>query len=168
MKILVISDSHGNSAAISKIVSLHRDAELLVFLGDGLRDLSQASSAFPPTLAVIRVSGNCDTFSFGADGAREDETITLEGKRIFMTHGHRYGVKGGLGALATAAHARGADIVLFGHTHEPHESLTEIDGHRIQLFNPGSLGRPHDRLPHYGILDVRENGVLFSAAYLRG
>ena len=167
MKILVISDSHGDSASISKVVALHKDAELLLFLGDGLRDVSQISSSLPSTLAALCVSGNCDFFSVGAEHARDEETVTFEGKRIFLTHGHKYGVKGGLGALISAAKAKDADIVLFGHTHEPYESSVESDGRRIYFFNPGSLGRSHDRLTRYGILDVRENGVLFSAAYLR-
>ena len=168
MKILVISDSHGDVTSIQKIISLHRDAELLIFLGDGLRDLASASDVIPATMATVSVCGNCDFFSLGSLSARDEETLTVEGRRLFITHGHKYGVKGGLGALASAAHSRGADIVLFGHTHEPHESRVEIDGRSIQLFNPGSIGRPHDRLTHYGILDIRKNGVLFSAAYLRG
>lgn len=166
MKILVISDSHGDVVAMQKIISLHRDAELLIFLGDGLRDLAAASDSLPATMATVSVCGNCDFLSIGSLSARDDEMLTVEGRRILITHGHKYGVKGGLGALAAAAHARGADIVLFGHTHEPHESLIEIEGRSIRLFNPGSVGRPHDRITHYGLLDIRENGVLFSAAAL--
>ena len=167
MKILVISDSHGDVVSIQKIISLHRDAELLIFLGDGLRDLAVATESIPSTMATVSVCGNCDFFSLGSLAARDEETLTVGGRRIFITHGHKYGVKGGLGTLAAAAFARGADIVLFGHTHEPHESFVEIDGRSIRLFNPGSVGRPHDRFTHYGLLDIRDNGVLFSAAILR-
>ena len=54
--------------------------------------------------------------------------------------------------------ARGADIVIFGHTHRPvarHE-----DG--IYLFNPGSLSYPRQegRRPSYLLLYTYEDGSL--------
>ena len=40
MKILVFSDSHGNSANMIKAIELHKTSvELIIFLGDGLRDI---------------------------------------------------------------------------------------------------------------------------------
>ena len=73
---------------------------LLIFLGDGLRDLEQAL-AFFPHLRVYSVAGNCD---YGAleplDGlAGFDQTV------VFYTHGHMYGVKYDLDTLADAAAA---------------------------------------------------------------
>lgn len=167
MKILVISDSHGNAPDILRTVSVHPDAELLIFLGDGLRDLELVRSSFPQTMAVIAVSGNCDFFTFGGGAARDEELIALDGYRIFACHGHRFGVKGGLGGLASAAHSRGADVALFGHTHTPHEGLDYCGEHALRLFNPGSLGRSGDGCAHYGILDLRKNGICFSCAILR-
>jgi predicted phosphodiesterase len=68
--------------------------------------------------------------------------------KILITHGHLFGVKGGLGGLIAHAAELGADIVLFGHTHEPTERVipagTVVDGavlsRPIYLFNPGSIG----------------------------
>ena len=167
MKILVISDSHGDAHSISRVAALHADAELLLFLGDGLRDLGHVRDLLPSSMAVIAVSGNCDFFGVGVGVAREEELLCFEGKRILACHGHRYGVKGGLSALIASAHSKGVDVALFGHTHTPHEQLDyDAREHRLQLFNPGSLGRSPDRKIHYGLLEIRENGVLFSAAVL--
>ena len=35
MKIIVMSDSHGIYSSLRKVINLHRDADLFVFLGDG-------------------------------------------------------------------------------------------------------------------------------------
>ena len=57
--------------------------------------------------------------------------------RIFMTHGHIYGVKRDLTALTGAAKDAGAQLALFGHTHIQH--MEERDG--LTLLNPGAAGR---------------------------
>ena len=85
-----------------------------------------------------------------------------------MVHGHRYGVKSGMGALLSHAAARDADIVLFGHTHIPHEECipvgTEIGGvvltRPMYLFNPGSIGR--SGTPSFGTLSLTKDTVLLS------
>ena len=64
-------------------------------------------------------------------------TLELDGVRIFVTHGHLYGVKRDLTALAGAAKDAGARLALFGHTHIQH--LEERGG--ITLLNPGTAGR---------------------------
>ena len=46
--------------------------------------------------------------------------------KLFVTHGHAYGVKSGLGRLAERAKTLGADVVLYGHTHIPEQR--EIEG----------------------------------------
>ena len=38
MKCLILSDSHGNTSYLSRALSLHPDAEVVFFLGDGLSD----------------------------------------------------------------------------------------------------------------------------------
>ena len=112
-KLLILSDSHGGSDAIARILKAEREnIDALIFLGDGLRDLELALTKYP-RLRTYAVAGNCD---FGAlepyDGlAAFDQVI------VFYTHGHMYGVKYDLDTLADAAAARGAQVALFGHTH---------------------------------------------------
>ena len=41
MTLLVISDTHGREDRIRELLRLHREAEAVLFLGDGLRDLPE-------------------------------------------------------------------------------------------------------------------------------
>ena len=93
--------------------------------------------------------GNCD---WGSTLPTIGE-ITLEGKKIFYTHGHAYNVKYSLYQIVCAARERKADILLFGHTHQP---LTDYeDG--LYLMNPGSL---HGTEGSYGIVDLTPAGIV--------
>ena len=151
-KFLILSDSHGGSDAIARILKAEREnIDALIFLGDGLRDLELALTLYPK-LRAYSVAGNCD---YGAlepmDGlAAFDQTI------VFYTHGHMYGVKYDLDTLADAASARGAEVALFGHTHIPH---AETRG-GVFLFNPGSCGRCYTGPNTYGILTLADGKVV--------
>ena len=147
MNILVFSDSHGRGSNMLEALSRQiKRPDAIVFLGDGLKDLYYCDFGDVPIFAV---RGNCDVYSFFVKGNAEDEMVmTLDGKKIMMTHGDRYGVKNGLARLVAAANEKGADIVLFGHTHMPTSLYLDSDendfGIRlnkpIYLFNPGSIG----------------------------
>lgn len=145
MKALVISDSH---SSYEKMRELFRSTQCsaVIFLGDGLRDADRLYDISGP-IPVYRVRGNCDMY---APDAFDEQMLFLGGKKIFITHGHRYGVKNGYGALLSAATLKKADAVLFGHTHR--RFYENIDG--IILANPGALvnGR-------YAVLDI-ERGVI--------
>lgn len=131
MRIVVISDSHGNKLGIDKIFqSMKFDG--LLFLGDGLGDIGD----YKYLDNVYVVSGNCDFFS----DEPNERFIELSGKKIFMTHGNRYGVKLGLGSITRKGVEMGADVVLFGHTHN--RFIEKIGD--IYLINPGKFGRGVD------------------------
>ena len=86
-------------------------------------------SAYPEK--VYACAGNCDFFSaLHVEGELETEQV-----KIFYCHGHKYGVKSDLRALAQEAKHRDCEIALYGHTHRA--AITEIDG--VTLINPGSL-----------------------------
>lgn len=151
MKILVVSDTHGRWGRLSDVVALQRSAELIIHLGDGADDLDNVRFEYPE-IAFMGVTGNCDR-SLTMDALGE---ITVEGRRIFFTHGHIYDVKYGYERLVEAARRREADICLFGHTHEP---LSEyIDG--LYLMNPGSLGHPAYGRPTYGLIEITPAGIM--------
>ena len=155
MKCLIFSDSHGAVYKMERALNKHPDAEVVFFLGDGLSD-ADSLAAFDNRKMWIVVRGNCDfrAFFLGREVSKTEEII-LEGKRILATHGDIYDVKWGLEKLKSLARSRKADIVLFGHTHLPHEEYVGGDM-PFYLFNPGSLSRS------YGILSLSENTVLFS------
>ena len=149
-------------AAIDRQV---RRVDAVLFLGDGLRD---ADRLWTDGATLFSVRGNCDWFSDASVDA--EMTLSFEGHRLLLTHGHLYGVKGGIGALISHAAALDADIVVFGHTHTPHcETIptgTVVGGKALTrpmyLFNPGSVGVAYNTDTSYGIIDITDKGVLFS------
>jgi len=146
MRILACSDSHGRRDRLVLALEQQPGAGILVFLGDGAADA--AFFAREPGRQAFLVRGNCDGASCGLPLWEE---FTVLGKRVFCTHGHFAGVKSGLGELQRAGRERGADLVLFGHTHEP--LVLYEDG--LTLFNPGSI---HDG--NYGFADITQAGIV--------
>ena len=128
-RILAVSDTHGQVAAVQAYYPQVEGVDLLVHAGDHFNDAILLQNA----LGIARVEyvrGNCDI----------DWTVPSEclfeagGKTIFLVHGHEYGVKYGLYDLRDAAVKREADLCLFGHTHR--FTCAYFDG---KLFlNPGS------------------------------
>lgn len=164
MECLIFSDSHGRAGLMERVLKEQPTApSAIFFLGDGLRD-----SGFPhfEMQTLYAVKGNCDGGLFGELLPYGEEcVVSLEGHRILAVHGHRYGVKSGVGALLARAAEVEADIVLFGHTHIPmDETVPEgtAVGNRVltrplHLFNPGSLAEGS-----FGSLLLREGTVLFA------
>ncbi|MBQ4140097.1 MAG: metallophosphoesterase family protein [Clostridia bacterium] len=169
-KILIFSDSHGETKYLSRAMSMNPDADMIVHLGDGASDLTRP---LPENYEkpLVLIEGNGEYYGWlGVDRRyrpKRTETIEFEGKRIFMTHGHLYDVKYGLERIAARAYADGADIVLFGHTHVPISEYipegTELEfvgktERPLILFNPGSIGMG---IKHsFGILSFSNGGVL--------
>jgi len=151
MRILVVSDTHGKRDRLSRAILAQSKAEVVIHLGDCISDIDLIRYEFPEKM-FTGVAGNCD---FGRTEFYQD-MITLDGKKIFYTHGHKFGVKGGHGVLVEYARRQGADICLFGHTHVPVTSYQ--DG--LYVMNPGSLGEPRNGLPTYGIIDIVRGGVV--------
>lgn len=139
MKILVVSDSHGDTELLHDIISQNRTfCDLVIHLGDNLLDINDVMRDFP-TIAKLGVLGNCDFASMYQD-AKTEGCFTAEGRRIFYTHGHKYNVNYGLDYIVANAKLKGCDIVLYGHTHV--SLCQEING--VLVINPGSISRPRD------------------------
>ena len=136
MLIAVISDSHGNKDSINKIKKKINNADVVLFLGDGENDLAEITIDF--TGEVFAVRGNCDI----TGKYPEEQILEIQGKKIFICHGHRYNVKYGYNSIYYRGKEIGADIVLFGHSHIP--IIEEYDG--IVLMNPGSISHGMGRL----------------------
>ena len=85
--------------------------------------------------------------------------------QVWLTHGHNYYVSMGNEILKEEAEARGADIVMYGHTHKP---VVDV-GENLIAVNPGSLTYPRQvgRKPSYIIMDLDEQGKAhFEIRYL--
>ena len=166
MTLIVLSDSHGRVDKIEAAVSKNKNAAAILFLGDGLRDLDRAELYGIP---VISVRGNCDFFSSLAD-TPEEQTVRFGEYNIMMMHGHSHYVKHGIGSAAAHAAASGADILLYGHTHERLDKYIP-DGEELgetvlkkplRVFNPGSIGAPRDGRYSFGLITIRGRDVLTS------
>lgn len=145
MKILVMSDSHGNKSAMIKTAALE-SPDMILHLGDHAGDCSEIRMEYPD-IPLRCVKGNCDRSSYEP----ETDEFVLCGKRFFMAHGHLYRVKTGFSSIINAASCRGADILLFGHTHIPYRSIDA----QMAIVNPGSIGM---NSRSYAVLDL-ENGA---------
>ena len=131
MRILVFSDTHGNTAPMLHAVETH-SPDMVLHLGDYARDADDLRERFP-ALDIRSVRGNCDLIS----AAPTKQLLELEGIRILMTHGHEQSVKFTLDSLLNTAHFSGAQLALFGHTHQA-EYRNYGD---LALLNPGSAGK---------------------------
>lgn len=147
MRVLVMSDSHGDREAVRAALEREKDAKAVIHLGDGAREAQVLSAQYPDREWHI-VCGNCD---IGTD-APPRKIIRSGGKTLYLTHGHAERVKSGLLTLAYTANEYEADAALYGHTHT---AATDYHGGML-LFNPGSLGYGRS----YGILRIDANGVV--------
>lgn len=155
MKIVVVSDSHGDISAIQRVMEKERDADYFFHAGDYLRDMRLAGGG---NVSFFAVRGNCDGF----DMAEEmEECFTLEGICFLLTHGHWYGVKSELNRLAGHAAKLGASVCVFGHTHRP--LIENVCG--VLMVNGGSVSpRKSWYAPaSYAILETDGEGDLIRA-----
>ncbi len=133
MKWLVISDTHGNRSAVEELSREYFYVDTIVHLGDGTNDLRSLSPAFNG--GVISVKGNNDYMG-------EESRIAEIGEiRVFITHGHKYGVRVTLDRLACEAERRGCAVALYGHTH----SYSDTTDGNVRLINPGAVSYPAGR-----------------------
>ena len=158
MKLLILSDEHRDSMCLEMITEKEKDADAIIFLGDGAADV-EAWQKEHPRRRVYLVAGNCDVDSY----APAEGLAAFDGILFFYTHGHLYGVKMTRGILADAAVSRGAQVALFGHTHTPFCGYEN----GVFLFNPGSLSYTSQvGGPSYGIITTAPDGT-FRAEHCR-
>lgn len=129
-RILIMSDSHGLTSELQTIKSRH-EVDHYIHVGD-----SELETNSPFIEGYQSVSGNCDWNATFPNNIYIDEG----GIRIFVTHGHLYGVKSSLLKLQYAATENDAQIICFGHSHILY--CEKIDN-RIYI-NPGSLRLPRN------------------------
>ncbi len=134
MFIGIISDTHGNYDSVEKAISIAPKMDMWLHLGDCTPDAEYLESLV--SVPVFGVAGNCD---WPMKSTCYERVVEAVGHKIFMTHGHNYGVRYTQEYVMEAAESQGADIALYGHTH--------IVDYRIGpplLLNPGSAARPRD------------------------
>ena len=152
MLIAVIADTHKNQRSID-IAKKHikeANANIIIHLGDCIEDIELLKENFNGK--VYAVEGNCDNLN----KYPKEDSIEVNGKKIYFTHGDLYGVKKGLDNLMRKGKEIGADVVLFGHTHVPFKE--EKNG--MLLMNPGSIAKPVLRDRCIGFIEIDDDGNL--------
>ncbi len=147
MKIVVVSDSHGLVKELEEIyIKYKNEAMYFIHCGD-----IELDDNHPVVQKYKCVNGNCDEHIFS-----NELMFHVLNRNILVIHGHYQSVKYKLNSLYYHALERGADIVLFGHTHHPiiHRKKDMI------LINPGSiLANRGIRGRSYAIIDIKHNSI---------
>ena len=144
MKILVVTDSHGNFQNL--INAYEKEEPQIVFCtGDHSTDAEDLSFVKEEADYYI-VRGNCDYYDTKHDDILK---VEVEGKTILLAHGHHYGVKSTYDLIRQEGLNQGVDMVVFGHTHTPY-----LEEKEVILFNPGAL-----KDGFYGVLDIEEEKI---------
>lgn len=150
MKILIVSDTHRDNSNYLKVIEKEKPIDMFIHCGDieGTEYVFQETTGCP----VYMVAGNNDFFS----PLKMELEFEIEGYKVFLTHGHHYHISRGDDYLRDAARSRGADILIYGHTHRPVVDL-ESD---IVVINPGSLSYPRQegRRPTYVVMEIDDKG----------
>ena len=142
MKILVVSDSHGRLDYLMEIWK-KETPDIVLSAGDYSEDVEELSYIHENSKYFI-VRGNCDFMDHTNDDNLE---LELGDKKIFLTHGHLYGVKSSYHYLRLEAEERDANLCIFGHTHIPY-----LEDGELILFNPGAV-----KDKEYGVIEISKN-----------
>ena len=175
-RILLISDSHGSKSVLFNILErFGPEADALCFCGDGLPDLIGIIEDFysiegyedyiPRTVIFVQGNGDLSNYSLVTDDRHpisvpQEIAFTVAGKKVLMTHGHRYDVYPGTKALKAEAERIGADIAFYGHTHIANAQIKTNSKTKANLsfFNPGSCSLPRGGLPHtFALITIDRN-----------
>lgn len=150
MRILIVSDTHGSVRNFDEVITREKNIDMMLHLGDVEGDDNYMEEVLNCPVHII--GGNNDFFS----QLPTEIEIRIGKYKVFMTHGHGYHVSMDTRRLKQAARARGADIVMYGHTHRPDIDLE--DG--VMVINPGSLSYPRQsgRKATYIIMEIGDSG----------
>jgi len=139
MKILVISDTHGNQSMINDMVPIAETADWVIHLGD---DYSDALPFIEKKIPTIRVPG-----TWGKE--YQDPMIdnrrfeTFNGWALFLSHTPTkdpHDLHDDIDPEWVIQQKK-CHIFCHGHTHQP--SLKQSNN--VTILNPGHLKRPFDR-----------------------
>lgn len=140
MRLLVISDIHGNIDMLNEVLN-NEIYDRVIFLGDIYSYYGDYGDELVRKrllgIKAIMVKGNVDNDL----DVPIIKNIEFNNKVITLTHGHLYNEDNLPNNVG--------DILLLGHTHR--SKLTKISN--IIIANPGSIGKPRDGFNSYIIID---------------
>jgi putative phosphoesterase len=162
MKVGIISDIHGNAAALSQALRLLDDADRVICLGDAINQhrFSNEVVAILCENKIATIWGNHEAQFFGPQGDRARSAswvepdliewlracpsslaLELDGQSVLVVHSTPAAPFGQYLMPGTPAFLRQfdlplVDVVLYGHTHHPVHAVVG----RTLVVNPGSVG----------------------------
>ena len=133
MRILVISDSHGRNDDVKGVLEQVGEIDMLIHCGDVERgDQYIRDIAGCP---VVMVAGNNDYYL----DLPSEETIEVEGYRIWVTHGHPYYVNSGVDYLREYGEMHDVDVR--AHTCAVHRDRGRYDNLKPREYFLSETGR---------------------------
>jgi len=137
MKILLISDSHGNGQAIDKLARMYPKMDLYLHAGD-----SQADEW--SILPFSSVKGNCDYYPDFPMHMK----LPIPGGFLWMQHYPQVDI--------SMLKENNVKLFIYGHTHR--RDYKKVDD--ILFVNPGSISYPRDDYYlSYAIITIDEKGI---------
>ena len=152
MKVLVVSDSHGQDLYVAKALDREWPIDAMLHLGGSQEDQDGfACIVAGEDVPLYMVRGNCDY----DPSYPLSRIVELAGHRILMAHGHLCSVSAGTKDLVENALGNACDIAIFGHAHKPVIDDSEPD---LLILNPGSITYPRQagRKKSYIVLELEE------------
>ena len=138
MKILLVSDSHGNNEALDLLVKNYPDMDIYLHLGDSESD---EFSIYP----FRAVKGNCDYFG----DFQQYLVIPTPYGNLFAQHKPT--------PNSELLRANNIKIFCYGHTHV--RNYTKVNG--LICINPGAISFARDKYDcSYAILEITSKEVL--------
>lgn len=130
MKILIVSDNHGDQFVLEELHHIYQD-EVDYWLHCGDSELKKENDVWT---IFKSVEGNMD-WSKQYPLVRVER---IEQQNVVVLHGHKHNVKWVLTDMKKIAQEEEAQIVFYGHTHIPKISYDE----GVYFINPGSISQP--------------------------
>ena len=127
IRIGVVSDTHGHWQQVAAALKTWEKIDLICHGGDFYADGIALGKHLNIDTRIV--AGNCDPEKW-----EQELLFEIGQKRIFLTHGHNFGVKKDYQRLYYKALEVKADIVICGHTHIP----IYFKQDHIVFVNPGS------------------------------
>ncbi len=152
-RIIVISDTHRHMDYALRVLDNLSEYDMIIHLGDYSADAASLERLYK-NVTVVSVCGNNDFPSPSSPAERE---IEIDGVKLFLTHGHKYGVKFGYERIYLRALELGAQVVLFGHTHVP---ICEKED-EVLMLNPGGYNSNSRSVGIIEIDDGKAKGCLY-------
>lgn len=147
MKLLVVSDNHGDESSLEELIYLYED-EIDLWLHCGDSEFSNTHNIWE---TYKTVNGNMDR----RNEFPEHLVESMNDETFIVVHGHKHRVKFSFEPMAELAKENNAKIVFYGHTHIP-----KVDKEAgIYFINPGSIRKPRGpiNVGSYAIYEKTEN-----------